>query len=178
LPTSGSGELGTYVYLLTATSTSGPGLILTTLHYNSCASACSTTPPTTYNCISGGCVDPGDGTGTYPSLGACEAECIPVTYNCVSGECVNPGDGTGLYPTLGDCLESCIPITYNCVSGTCEDPLDGSGVYPSLALCEENCAPSLDWECVNLGAGLECVYVGGGAGTYVSLAQCTLDCGA
>jgi hypothetical protein len=36
---------------------------------------CSTPPPISYNCVSGNCTDPGDGTGTYSTLEACEAVC-------------------------------------------------------------------------------------------------------
>lgn len=31
-----------------------------------------------YNCVEGSCVNPGDGTGTYPTLGECEADCSAV----------------------------------------------------------------------------------------------------
>jgi hypothetical protein len=31
--------------------------------------------PVSYNCVSGTCVNPGDGTGTYATLGECEAAC-------------------------------------------------------------------------------------------------------
>lgn len=64
----------------------------------------------TWNCVSGVCVDPGDGSGTYPTLQACQAVCgaIPVSYNCVAeGSCVDPGDGTGTYATLAECLAAC-----------------------------------------------------------------------
>lgn len=63
--------------------------------------------PITYNCVTGNCIDPGDGTGTYSTLEACEAACFPITYNCVTGECVDPGDGTGTYATLEACEEIC-----------------------------------------------------------------------
>ena len=35
--------------------------------------------PVSYNCISGNCIDPGDGTGTYASLATCEANCTAPT---------------------------------------------------------------------------------------------------
>lgn len=34
--------------------------------------------PESYNCVSGSCVDPGDGTGIYPTLVECEADCSAV----------------------------------------------------------------------------------------------------
>ena len=36
---------------------------------------CVVPPAESYNCIDGTCVDPGDGTGTYATLGECEAAC-------------------------------------------------------------------------------------------------------
>jgi hypothetical protein len=76
---------------------------------------------------------------------------------------------------LAECETLCAltpPVSYNCVSGTCVDPGDGTGTYADLASCEAAC-PVLAWEC--LGNPLGCVNVGSG-GTYVSYAQCLLDC--
>ena len=87
---------------------------------------CAAPPPVTYNCVSGVCTDPGDGTGTYATLGACQAACFPVTYNCVSGVCTDPGDGTGTYATLGACQAACPAATnvimevWNNVAGICQ----------------------------------------------------------
>ena len=121
----------------------------------------------TYNCVSGTCIDPGDGTGTYSTLEACEEGCIPITYNCVSGTCIDPGDGTGTYSTLEDCESECVPITYNCVSGNCVDPGDGTGTYSTLEACEEICgvpaSASLAWSFTetNFAAGNMDLYVNG-----------------
>ena len=60
-----------------------------------------------YNCVDGTCTDPLDGTGTYPTLVACQAACFPVSYNCVEGTCTDPGDGTGTYATLIACEADC-----------------------------------------------------------------------
>lgn len=58
----------------------------------------------TYNCTPEGCIDPGDGTGTYATLDACLTACeIPESYNCVDGVCADPGDGSGEFATLADC---------------------------------------------------------------------------
>lgn len=58
----------------------------------------------TYNCTIDGCVDPGDGTGTYSTLEACLAACgIPASWNCVDGTCVDPGDGSGEFDSLFAC---------------------------------------------------------------------------
>jgi hypothetical protein len=113
LPVAASGELGDYVYELLSLTEGSSGRILTTLNYATCGTACATTPPVSYNCISGGCYDPGDGTGTYPTLGDCVESCgVSVTYNCVEGTCSDPGDGTGAYSTLLACEEDCSGITY------------------------------------------------------------------
>lgn len=99
--------------------------------------------PESYDCISGNCVDPGDGSGAYSTLQDCEANCTPpVSYNCVSGNCIDPGDGTGTYATLQDCEANCtIPVTYNCEFGNCVDPGDGTGTYATLQDCEAGCTP-------------------------------------
>jgi hypothetical protein len=62
----------------------------------------------TYNCTEAGCVDPGDGSGTYATLAECLVGCgdIPETYNCVDGTCVDPGDGSGDFATLLECQNS------------------------------------------------------------------------
>ena len=53
----------------------------------------------TYNCVSGTCVDPGDGTGTYANLEACEAACSPppisLTVDSISSNAC-AGTGTSL----------------------------------------------------------------------------------
>lgn len=63
----------------------------------------------TYNCTGAGCVDPGDGSGTYATLEACLTACvIAESYNCVDGSCVDPGDGSGAFATLLECqLSGC-----------------------------------------------------------------------
>lgn len=41
---------------------------------------CTAPPAVSYNCVEGVCTDPGDGTGTYSTLEACEAACgVPAT---------------------------------------------------------------------------------------------------
>jgi len=86
---------------------------------------CVPPPPVSYNCVSGVCTDPGDGSGTYATLVACQAACTPpppVTYNCVSGVCTDPGDGSGTYATLIACQAACPPqsfITVDIYDDTC-----------------------------------------------------------
>jgi hypothetical protein len=47
-----------------------------------------------YNCVSGNCVDPGDGTGTYSTLVACELACSPYEP---CGSSINNNGGRGVY---------------------------------------------------------------------------------
>jgi len=128
-------------------------------------------PVVSYNCVSGVCTDPGDGSGTYATLGACQAACFPVTYNCVSGVCTDPGDGTGTYATLGACQAACFPVTYNCVSGVCTDPGDGTGTYATLGACQAVCFP-VTYNCIS---GV-CTDPGDGTGTYATLGACQAAC--
>jgi len=63
-----------------------------------------------YNCVEGICVDPGDGTGIFPTLDICQSICV--TYKCttVAGvpTCVPVYDGSGIYLTLIDCENACL----------------------------------------------------------------------
>ncbi len=65
----------------------------------------------TYNCTVDGCIDPGDGSGTYATLEECETACvIEPSWNCVDGVCVDPGTGEGEFATLLECeLSGCTP---------------------------------------------------------------------
>lgn len=61
----------------------------------------------TYDCSGGACVDPGDGTGEFSSLAACQSSCgVAPSYNCVDGVCCDPGDGLGTYATVVACQAS------------------------------------------------------------------------
>jgi hypothetical protein len=74
---------------------------------------CPTCDGVSYNCVEGICTDPGDGTGTYATLVACQAVCgSGESYNCIDGVCVDPGDGSGTYATLGACESACNPEVY------------------------------------------------------------------
>ena len=138
------------------------------------------TPPVSYNCISGNCIDPGDGSGTYATLAACQSACgtpPPVSYDCIGGSCIDPGDGSGTYATLAACQAVCTPpppVSYNCISGNCIDPGDGSGTYATLAACQAACGtpPPVSYNCVSG----NCVDPGDGSGTYATLAACQAAC--
>ena len=74
---------------------------------------CPTCDGVSYNCVEGVCTDPGDGSGTYATLGACQAVCgSGESYNCIDGVCVDPGDGSGTYATLEGCESACNPEVY------------------------------------------------------------------
>ena len=116
------------------TVTAGP-LNLQTIAYNvsnsdivsqtNCTVCEAVTP--SFNCVSGNCVDPGDGTGTYATLLDCQLNCIspaPVSYDCQSGNCVDPGDGSGAYMTLAACQAACPTISLGsaiCRKNNCND---------------------------------------------------------
>jgi len=133
-----------------------------------------------FNCVSGNCVDPGDGTGAYATLLDCQLNCIspaPISYNCQSGNCVDPGDGSGTYSTLAACQAVCsVPpvTTYNCVSGNCVSVSGSSGTYTTLAACQLNCAPPVP-QTYNCISG-NCVDPLDGTGTYSSLVACQAAC--
>lgn len=85
----------------------------------------------TYNCTGAGCVDPGDGTGTYATLAACLVGCaVAESYNCVDGVCTDPGDGSGTYATLLECQNSgCGIVPAGGISTTRFDEGIGNSYY-------------------------------------------------
>jgi len=106
---------------------------------------CTPTPPViTYNCVSGACTDPGDGSGEFTgpnALADCQAACGGVvSYNCVSGSCVAVSGTGGTYPTLAACEAVCT-----------------GGTLPSY------CCPALDGTTATL-----TITGGADAGTYTS----------
>lgn len=64
---------------------------------------CVEPPAESYNCVSGTCVDPGDGTGTYATLGECEAVCsAPEEINVQSvGGFMEPCTGGAIDDYMG-----------------------------------------------------------------------------
>jgi len=135
-------------------------------------------PAVSYNCLTGVCFDPGDGTGIYPTLAACQTVCTEPTqpsWNCVNGTCIDPGNGSGQYLSLSACQTNCIPtpVTYNCVSGNCVNPGDGSGMYGTLAQCQQFCEDVYEsYDCLN---GV-CSDPGDGSGVYPTLLACDTAC--
>jgi hypothetical protein len=155
--------LNTYLYLIWDFRAS----IASTLCYSDVSATdaccgCGTPIPESYNCIAGTCVDPGDGTGTYPSLAACELSCsAPTTvqldwnvgnqsggaltvFNNVGSQLLNITSTAGsvqsgtIYPLLTE-----LPYTIRgeWVSGSGNiihfnlcDVLDGGTIYTSAAI--------------------------------------------
>jgi len=65
----------------------------------------STPPPVSYNCISGSCIDPGNGTGTYATLVECQSNCAAPSasacYTISTGTIpVTGGSGTTTQGTI------------------------------------------------------------------------------
>ena len=63
--------------------------------------------PSSWDCMNGVCIDPGNGNGFYSSVIECQQSSSCATYNCVNGICTNPGDGSGVYNTLEACESVC-----------------------------------------------------------------------
>ena len=141
---------------------------------------CTACIPESFDCVSGNCVDPGDGSGAYPTLADCQAVCStpPVTtYNCVSGNCVSVSGSGGTYSSLSACQAACSapPVTtYNCVSGNCVSVSGSGGTYPTLQDCQLNCAAPVP-QTYNCISG-NCVDPLDGTGTYSSLVACQAAC--
>ena len=143
-----------------------------------CGCCGSPQPAVSYNCLTGVCFDPGDGTGIYPTLAACQTVCTDPTqpsWNCVNGACINPGNGSGQYLSLSACQTACVPppVTYNCVNSTCVNPGDGTGMYGTLAQCQQFCEDVYEsYDCFN---GV-CSDPGDGSGVYPTLVACDAAC--
>ncbi len=65
-----------------------------------------------YNCVSGNCVDPGDGTGTYSTLAACEAVCGTAAVNVTSiGAYMEPCVGGSINDFMGADVSLDAPVS-------------------------------------------------------------------
>ena len=144
---------------------SGPGI------YSSPAACNANCNQTTWNCTLTGCVDPGDQSGQYFHLNACEDACT--VYQCQNLASQGPSTGSipgcvpfqggqvtlnaGLsagqlwYNNIWDCQAHCYNPSWNCKydpgqvnqlpTWNCVDPLDGSGSFSLLVDCQNNCGP-------------------------------------
>ena len=87
---------------------------------NAASPSCCSVISESYNCLwdvstsSYLCVDPGDGSGVFPTNAACVTAvnnnvqpCYVESWNCVTNSgvsvCIDPGDGSGTYNTLNEC---------------------------------------------------------------------------
>jgi len=106
---------------------------------------------TTWDCDPSiwGCYDPGNGSGSYLTLAACQVACQAVpSWDCDSqGNCYDPGNGSGQYNSIVSCNSNCVVPSWDCDSqGNCYDPGTSQGLYLSLANCEVECANVLMYE--------------------------------
>jgi hypothetical protein len=141
---------------------------------------CSPPPVVSYNCVSGNCIDPGDGTGTYSTLEACEAVCseppVPVWY-----ELSKCSDSSVLYSEeyfQGDFVINervTIPGSIVCivVAELLSPPV--GALYLIATTGQTGCPPPppVSYNCVSG----NCVDPGDGTGTYATLEACEAVCG-
>jgi len=162
---------------------SGPGIFSSP---GACNANCN---QTTWNCTSGGCIDPGDQSGQYFYLNDCVDDCM--VYECMDvlwpntgSTCVPHAGGAAAllanpswYATLNDCQTDCTEPPpnefWNCDNGVCFSVL-GSGQYTTLAACQAVCKdPRESWDC---GTDYICYDPGTGLGQYQTLLACQIAC--
>lgn len=144
---------------------------------NAPAPSCCSTIDESWNCLwdvqssSYICVDPGDGTGTFPTNAACVTAvnnnvqpCYVESWNCVTNGgvsvCQDPGDGSGTWNNTNGGLVACqacngcildptcvgVVPNYDChETYGCVMNYNGTGAYADLQTCVEHC-PSHDPE--------------------------------
>ena len=136
-----------------------------------------TTPIPSWDCTTGGCIDPGTGLGQFATQANCQSMCINIapSWDCINGTCIDPGTGLGAYNSLGVCNSACaITPSWDCITGQgCIDPGTGQGSYNSLVACNSVCATTPSWDCDGMGT---CTDPGTGAGMYASQAACDNAC--
>ena len=71
--------LDTYLYLVWDFRAAVPVTLCFSATLNDACCGCVGPVAESYNCVSGTCTDPGDGTGTYATLEECESACTPPT---------------------------------------------------------------------------------------------------
>ena len=159
---------------------------------------CAAPPEVSYNCVEGICTDPGDGTGTYSTLEACESACsTPVAYtidNSATGTALEACGGstttTTVYALPGYTTPIVTMIFYD--SSALTTPFIGSAGWRKLSIGGTNYAaqvdvngeltdyitcpapPEVSYNCVE---GI-CTDPGDGSGFFNSLEQCQENCAA
>jgi len=68
-----------YLYLVWDFRAAVPATLCFSATLSDACCGCGTPAVESYNCVSGTCTDPGDGTGTYATLGECESACTAPT---------------------------------------------------------------------------------------------------
>ena len=68
-----------YLYLVWDFRAAIPATLCFSATLSDACCGCGTPTVESYNCVSGTCTDPGDGTGTYATLGECESACTAPT---------------------------------------------------------------------------------------------------
>ena len=97
--------------------------------------------PASWDCVGNSCIDPGNGSGMYSSVAACNNACgVTPSWDCVGGTCFNPGNGSGMYSSVAACNTACgVTPSWDCVGGACIDPGTGNGMYASIVDCNFAC---------------------------------------
>jgi hypothetical protein len=145
---------------------------------NLSTSACTPSPAISYNCISGNCVDPGDGTGTYSTLGACQSACppppVPVWY-----ELSKCSDSSVLYSEeyiQGDfAINERVTIPGSIVCIVVAELLSApvGTLYDITTTGQTGCPPPpVSYNCVSG----NCIDPGDGTGIYPTLIDCEAVC--
>jgi hypothetical protein len=138
--------------------------------------------PASWDCVGNSCIDPGNGSGMYSSVAACNNACgVTPSWDCVGGTCFNPGNGSGMYSSVAACNNACgVTPSWDCVGNSCIDPGNGSGMYSSVAACNNACGVTPSWDCFpNANSQIwDCVDPGTGTGEYTVLSFCDAACSA
>ena len=111
--TNNNNECGVAQVRVCASSSAGPECCGDCEDFFITVTGC-TTPPATWDCVDGTCVERNDGSGAYSSLSNCQSNCStppPATWDCVSGTCVERTDGSGAYSSLAACQSVCTTTT-------------------------------------------------------------------
>ena len=73
-------------------------------------------PISSWDCISGSCIDSGNGIGFYTDSLQCVLNCAPppiASWDCISGSCIDSGNGIGLYTDSLQCVLNCGVTNFN-----------------------------------------------------------------
>ena len=136
-----------------------------------------------------GCIDPGDGSGTFKSFSgnsygsiSCIEHCNPPWWECDgNGGCTSASTvaPTNAYLTEASCIANCVVESWDCdtTQGFCYDPGTGLGQYTSLTTCNQHCHATT-WNCGGAVGGTPgvCYQSNGPGGQYMTQAACQSNC--